>query len=118
MEGAATIPDEVWVIGRVRDPATYHTPITTPEGLGLAPLTVLDADEERALPVFTTRQKAERGLLYLTSEEERSVGPLATALIDLDDLLKAFRVTPEGAPKVDYIGLNMGEGGVYPLLRP
>ncbi len=32
MEGAATIPDEVWVIGRVRDPATYHTPITTPEG--------------------------------------------------------------------------------------
>jgi type III secretion system (T3SS) SseB-like protein len=112
------IPEKVWAVGKVRPLATHRTPIKASKGEGLAPLTVKDADGERALPVFTTRSKAERGILHFMAEEERTDGPIASVLVSLEDLVKAFRSPqPERVPKVDYIGVNMGEGGIYPLLR-
>jgi type III secretion system (T3SS) SseB-like protein len=112
------IPEKVWVIGLARPLATRHTPIRAREGEGLAPLTVLDPDGERALPVFTTRDKAERGILHFMTEEQRADGPVAYVLIRLEELVDVFQgPQPEGVPKVDYIGVNMGEGGIYPLLR-
>jgi hypothetical protein len=112
------IPEKVWAIGIARPEATHHTPIKVSEREGLAPLTVVDADGERALPVFTTRDKAERGIVFFMTEEERADGPTATALVGFKDLIRTFRETPPGGlPKVDYIGVDMGEGGVYPLLR-
>jgi hypothetical protein len=113
-----TLPDEVWAVGILREEAAYRTPILVNEGLGLAPLSVLDADGEQALPVFTTREKAERGILHFMSEEERTENTVGAALIDLEELLRAMREAPAEAPKIDYIGVNMGEGGIYPLIRP
>jgi hypothetical protein len=113
------IPEEVWAIGILRDTTDHHTPITASEesGLGVAPLSVLDADGERALPVFTTQEKAERGIFHFMSEEERTNYPVGAALVGLGSLLETMEDPPEGAPRVDYIGLDMGEGGQYPLLR-
>jgi hypothetical protein len=118
------IPDKVWAVGKVRplgqptNGVYYDTPIRASEREGLAPLTVLDADGERALPVFTTRFKAERGILHFMTEEERADGPVASVFVRLEDLLKTFGgPQPEGVQKVDYIGVDMGEGGIYPLLR-
>jgi hypothetical protein len=117
-DSLSDIPAKVWAVGKARDPAAYKTPIKTPQGEGLAPLTVLDPDGERALPVFTTRFKAERGILHFMSEEERADGPVASVFISLEDLINTFQgPQPEGVPKVDYIGVDMGEGGVYPLIR-
>ena len=117
--GASVIPDQVYAIGIVRDTADHRTPITVDEEgvVGVAPLSVLDADGERALPVFTTHEKAERGILHFMSVEERTSNPIGVALVDLDSLLEAMAASPEGAPKIDYIGLDMGEGGQYPLSR-
>jgi hypothetical protein len=116
--GAATaLPGKVWAIGIVRDMPTYDTPITTEEGLGLAPLSVVDADGDRAVPVFTTQEKAERGILHFMSEEERANHTVAAARVGLEDLVRTFAEPPAGAPKVDYIGVNMGEGDTYPLIR-
>jgi hypothetical protein len=115
VKGIATLPDKVWAVGILReDAAAYRSPILAGEGLGLAPLSVLDADGERAVPVFTTRDKAERGILHFMSEEERTENTVGAIRVDLDELLRAMREAPAGAPKVDYIGVNMGEGGVYP----
>jgi hypothetical protein len=112
------IPEKVWAIGKARPLATHHTPITANQREGLAPLTVVDQDGERTLPVFTTHVKAERGILHFMTEEERADGPIASARVDLEDLIKTFGgPQPEGVPKVDYIGVNMGEGGIYPLFR-
>ncbi len=118
------IPENVWVVGKARPlgrraTGVYHdTPIRASAGEGLAPLTVLDADGERALPVFTTRAKAERGILNFMTAEEREDGPIASVRVGLGDLVGTFTgPRPEGTPKVDYIGVNMGEGGVYPLIR-
>jgi hypothetical protein len=123
-DGLSEIPDNVWAIGKARplgEPVkgVYHdTPIRVSEREGLAPLTILDPDGERALPVFTTRYKAERGILHFMSEEERADGPIASVFISLEDLIKTFRGRqPEGVPEVDYIGVDMGEGGVYSLVR-
>ncbi len=64
------LPEKVYAIGIVRNAAAYETPIKADEVTGIAPLTVLDADGERALPVFTTRAKAERGILnFMTADE-------------------------------------------------
>ncbi len=112
------IPEKVWVVGKARPSATHQTPIRASEGEGLAPLTVLDRDGERALPVFTTRFKAERGIRHFMTEEERADGPVASVFVGLEDLVTTFSgPQPEGIPKVDYIGVNMGEGGIYPLIR-
>jgi hypothetical protein len=97
---------------------TYNTPIRASEREGLAPLTVLDPDGERALVAFTTHAKAERGILHFMTAQQREDGPIASARVDLEELLKTFTgPQPEGTPKIDYIGVNMGEGGVYPLIR-
>ena len=118
------IPDNVWAIGKARPlgqsvKGVYHdTPIRVSEREGLAPLTVLDRDGERALPVFTTHDKAECRIRHFMTEEERADGPIASARVSLEDLLVTFGgPQPEGVPKVDYIGINMGEGGIYPLIR-
>ena len=112
------IPEKVWAIGKSRPSGTHQTPIRARGEEGLAPLTVLDWDGERALPVFTTRAKAEGGILHFMTEEDRADGPIASALVSLEDLITTFQgLQPEGVPKVDYIGVNMGEGGIYPLLR-
>jgi hypothetical protein len=116
---APAMPDKVYAIGIMRGTADYRTPITASEesGEGFAPLSVLDADGERALPVFTTQEKAERGILRFMSEEERTTNPVGAALVDFGLLLEAMGDPPEGAPKIDYIGLDIGEGGQYALLR-
>jgi hypothetical protein len=112
------IPDHVWAIGKARPSAAHQPPIRTRQGEGLAPLTVLVPDGERALPVFTTRYKAERGIAHFMTEEDRADGPAASFFISLEDLLKTFgKPQPEGVPRVDYIGVDMGEGGVHPLIR-
>ena len=113
------LPEKVYAIGILRRAAGYLTPIRDEEsGLGMAPLTVLDADGERAMPVFTTREKAERGIRQFMSEEERTENRVGAALTDLDTLVRTMADSPEAMPKVDYIGVDMGEGGVYPPIRP
>ena len=119
--GTDELPDKVFAIGVTRDsdPATHQTPIRAGEGgPGFAPLAVLDADGERAMPVFTTREKAERVIRQYMTEEDHALGPVASALVDLDGLILSLRHTPPGAPKVDYVGVDMGEGGRYAVLRP
>ena len=113
------LPEKVYAIGILRRAAGYLTPIRDEEsGLGMAPLTVLDADGERAMPVFTTREKAERGIRQFMSEEERTENRVGAALTDLDTLVRTMADSPEAMRKVDYIGVDMGEGGVYPPIRP
>ena len=109
------VPENVWAIGVDRRETIAHAPVIVGE-LGFAPLSVLDAHGERALPVFTTPAKAEQGMLRFASEEGGAL--LSTVLVGLEDLLGALREAPPGEPKVDYVGLDMGEGGAYPLIRP
>jgi hypothetical protein len=40
------------VVGILREEAAYRIPILMDEGFGLAPLSVLDADGERAVPSY------------------------------------------------------------------
>lgn len=103
-------------MGAVRAGATHETPLSAGEGIGVAPLTVFDADGERALPVFTTPEKAELGIEHFMTEEERTNNPVGAAAVELEVLVETMR-RPAGSPKVDYIGIDMGEGGVYPLIR-
>ncbi len=115
------LPDKVFAIGVTRDsdPAAHQTPIRAGEGgPGFAPLAVLDADGERAISVFTTREKAERAIRQYMTEEGHALGPVASSLVDLDVLILSLRHIPPGAPKVDYVGVDMGEGGRYAVLRP
>lgn len=119
--GTDELPDKVFAIGVTRDsdPAIHQTPIRGGEGgPGFVPLAVLDADGERAMPVFTTREKAERAIRQYMTEEGHALGPVASALVDLDGLILSLRRTSPGAPKVDYVGVDMGEGGRYAVLRP
>ena len=111
------LPETVYAVGIVRDGAAHHTPIATDEGMGVAPLTVLDADGERALPVFTTPEKAERGIEHFLTEDERANNLVGAALVKLASLVDTMREEIPGMPKVDYIGVTMGEGGIYPLIR-
>jgi hypothetical protein len=115
MEG---LPEKVYAIGILRRAAGYLTPIRDEEsGLGMAPLTVLDADGERAMPVFTTREKAERGIRHFMSEEERTENAAGAALTDLGSLLETMADSPAAMPKVDYVGVDMGVGGAYTPIR-
>ena len=52
------------------------------------------------------RYIAERGILRFMSEEERTNNPVGAALVDFGLLLEAMGDPPEGAPKIDYIGLQ------------
>ena len=121
IKGEANIPERVWAVGFIRTPETHlhhHPPIRDEEtGAGVAPLSILDTDGERALPVFTTRHKAERGIVHFMTEEERTQNIVGAAIVHLDTLLETMRQAPPGTPAVDYIGVDMGEGGYYPLLR-
>ena len=117
IKGEANIPERVWAVGLLRDPETYTTPIRDEEtGAGVAPLTVIDTDGERAMPVFTSHEKAERGIRHYMSAEA-SRGRVGAAIVHLDSLLETMRRALPGTPTVDYIGVDMGEGGYYPLLR-
>jgi hypothetical protein len=51
------------------------------------------------------------------TDKNRANNPAVMALCGLDDLLWTMEEAPEGTPKLDYIGINMGEGGIYPLIR-
>ena len=113
------LPEKVYAIGVAHDAPTHGTPIIAGAGeAGFAPLSVVDGDGERALPVFTTQDKAEWGIRLFTTEEERTRTPVTAVLVDLEDLLRTVRETSSGAPKVHYVGVNMGEGGNYPMIRP
>ncbi len=117
-----TIPEKVWVVGKVRDPNEYSTPIigTGESGneVGLAPLTVLDADGERAMPVYSTIDNAHKGIENLMSEEEKGEA-VVCSLIQFGMLFRTMRQKVEGAPSVDYLGIDMmGEPGVqYDAVR-
>ena len=116
-----SIPEKVWAIGKVRDPNEYNTPIigTDESGneVGLAPLTILDADGERAMPVYSTPDKAHRGIENLMSEEEK--GEAVCTLVGFESLFRTVRQKVEGAPSVAYLGIDMmGEpGGQYAAVR-
>src|SRR4051794_16729862 len=119
------IPEKVWAIGKVRDSRSgYRTPIVATDEFGvevrLAPLTVLDADGERALPVYTTLTKARKGIENHMSDDPQVRGSnIGTALVEFGALFATMRQAVEGDPTVDYIGLDMmGEGrGNYALVR-
>ena len=67
--------------------------------------------------MFTTWRKPERGICHFMTDKNRANNPAVMALCGLDDLLWTMEEAPEGTPKLDYIGINMGEGGIYPLIR-
>ena len=117
IKGEANIPERVWAVGLLRDPETYTTPIRDEEtGAGVAPLTVIDGDGERAMPVFTSHSKGQRGIRHYMSAET-SRGAVGAAIVNLESLMETMRHAPPGSPKVHYIGVDMGERGYYPLLR-
>ena len=113
-----TIPERVWVIGKVRELGEYSTPIVgigeAGEQVGLAPLTVLDADGERAIPVYSTLDNAHKGIENLMSEEEKGEA-VGCTLVGFETLFQTMRQEVEGAPSVAYLGIDMtGEpGGQY-----
>ncbi len=117
-----TIPEKVWVVGKVRDPNEYSTPIigTGESGneVGLAPLTVLDADGERAMPVYSTLDKAHKGIENLMSAEEKEEA-VGCTLVGFESLFRTMRQKVEGVPSVAYLGIDMmGEpGGQYAAVR-
>jgi hypothetical protein len=110
-----TMPDQVWAIGKIRVPREYKAPITGidefGDAMGLAPLTVLDADGERAMPIYSTPDKAHRDIENLmTEEEKREV--VGCVLVRFESLYATISQRVEGAPpSVAYLGLDMmGEG--------
>ncbi len=72
-----TIPERVWVIGKVRKVGEYSTPIMgigeSGEQVGLAPLAVLDPDGERTIPVYSTLDNAHRGMENFMSDGKRGM---------------------------------------------
>ena len=116
------IPERVWVIGKVRELGKYSTPIAgigeTGEQVGLAPLTVLDADGERVMPVYSTLDNALAGIENLMSEEEKGEG-VGCTLVGFEGLFRTMRQEVEGVPSVAYLGIDMtGEPGVqYSAVR-
>ena len=110
-----TIPEMVWVIGKSRELGEYRTPIVgigeSGEQVGLAPLTVLDPDGERAIPVYSTLDNARKGIGNLMSEEEKEEAVVCT-LVEFESLFRTMRQKVEGAPSVAYLGIDMtGEPG-------
>jgi hypothetical protein len=116
------IPDRVWVIGKVRELGEYSTPIAgigeTGEQVGLAPLTVLDDDGERVMPVYSTLDNAHKGIENLMSEEEKGEA-VGCTLVGFESLFRTMRQEVEGVPSVAYLGIDMtGEpGGQYAAVR-
>ena len=117
-----TIPERVWVIGKVRELGEYSTPIVgigeAGEQVGLAPLTVLDADGERAMPVYSTLDNAHKGIENLMSEEEKGEA-VGCTLVGFESLFEMMSQKVEGVPSVAYLGIDMvGEpGGQYAAVR-
>ncbi len=117
-----TIPERVWVIGKVRELGEYSTPIVgigeSGEQVGLAPLAVLDADGERTMPVYSTLDNAHKGIENLMSEEEKGEA-VGCTLVGFETLFETMRQEVEGAPSVAYLGIDMtGEpGGQYAAVR-
>jgi hypothetical protein len=112
------IPDEVYVIGLIRPAGEGRCPIEDEDtGVGVSPLAVEDADGERAVPTFTTQARASWGVNRFMSKKDREQSALCIARVGLGSLLETLSRAPEGVPKVDYIGINMGDGGAYPLIR-
>jgi hypothetical protein len=70
----------------------------------------------RALPVFTTLEKAEQGIRHY-EVHDLAGGPVGIVGVELEGFLRALQESPPEAPRADYVGINMGEGGVYPLIR-
>jgi hypothetical protein len=111
------MPDKVYAIGLIR-PYDEVSPIRDEDtGVGISPLSIEDAVGERVVPTFSTRAKARWGMNNFMSKDERAQNAICLARVDLGELLEALRHAPAGSPKVHYIGVNMGEGGVYPLIR-
>jgi hypothetical protein len=112
------IPDKVYAIGLIR-PYGEVSPIRDEDtGVGISPLSIEDAVGERVVPTFSTRAKARWGMNNFMSKDERAQNAICLARVDLGELLEALRPGgPAGSPKVHYIGVNMGKGGVYPLIR-
>ena len=96
-----TIPERVWVIGKVRKVGEYSTPIVgigeSGEQVGLAPLTVLDADGERAIPVYSTLDNAHKGIENLMSEEEKE-DAVGCTLVGFESLFQTMSQEVEGVP--------------------
>jgi hypothetical protein len=105
------IPAKVWTIGKARPLAARQVPIRSSETEGLAPLTVLDRDGERALPVFTARYKAERGIKHFMTEEDRANGPIASAFVALEDLPRRIDLHRRTLPRYPD-SLRPGRGGI------
>jgi hypothetical protein len=117
-----TIPERVWIIGKIRELGEHSTPIVgigeTGEQVGLAPLTVLDADGERTMPVYSTLDNAHEGIENLMSEEEKGEA-VGCTLVGFESLFGTMRQEVEGVPSVAYLGIDMtGEpGGQYAAVR-
>ncbi len=117
-----TIPEMVWVIGKSRELGQHSTPIVgigeSGEQVGLAPLTVLDPDGERAMPVYSTIDNAREGIKNLMSEEEKQEA-VVCSLVEFEGLFRTMGQKVEGAPLVAYLGIDMtGEpGGQYAAVR-
>ena len=120
-EGVA-IPEMVWVIGKSRELGEHSTPIVgigeDGERVGVAPLTVLDPDGERAMPVYSTIDNARKGIENLMSEEEKGEA-VVCSLVEFESLFRTMGQKVEGAPSVAYLGIDMtGEPGVqYSAVR-
>jgi hypothetical protein len=117
-----TIPERVWVIGKVRKVGEYSTPIMgigeSGEQVGLAPLAVLDPDGERTIPVYSTLDNAHKGIENLMSEEEKG-DDVGCTLVEFEILFRTMSQEVEGAPSVAFLGIDMtGEPGVeYAAVR-
>jgi hypothetical protein len=121
------LPEKVWVIGKLRPRRrgsewTHYTPFAGRDAagkeVGLAPLTILDSDGERAMPVYSTRIKAEMAIERLMTDEEKEA-PAGSLNVDFDTVLERMSQRVQGAPHVDYVGVDMmGKGrGQYALVR-
>ena len=110
-----TIPERVWVIGKVRELGEYSTPIVgigeSGEQVGLAPLTVLDPDGERAIPVYSTLD-SKINLQSLTTPKEEKEDAVGCTLVGFESLFQTMRQEVEGVPSAAYLGIDMtGEPG-------
>ena len=116
------IPEMVWVIGKSRELGEHSTPIVgigeDGERVGVAPLTVLDPDGERAMPVYSTIDNARKGIENFMSEEEKG-DAVVCSLVQFGMLFRTMGQKVEGAPSVAYLGIDMmGEPGVqYDAVR-
>ncbi len=116
------IPEMVWVIGKSRELGEHSTPIVgigeDRERVGVAPLTVLDPDGERAMPVYSTIDNAHKGIETFMSEEEKGEA-VGCTLVGFETLFQTMSQEVEGAPSVAYLGIDMtGEPGVqYAAVR-